>query len=227
MPASPKMRSVRFLLEGSTQTFTSPLSKSVQTLELLGSRWMASFELPAMKRANAAAWIAFLARLNGKAGRFYAGDPSATSPRGVATGTPLINGASQQGTSLVTDGWTALVTGILLAGDYIAYQVPSGNRQLHIIVADVNSDAGGSATLTIAPPIRESPADDEPLIISSPTCVMMLASDDGGAWDVDEAQIYGMRFTAEEAFSHAVVSQRKGTESLSMGLTESSDLVIT
>jgi hypothetical protein len=161
---------------------------------------MANFELPAMERSSSAAWVAFLAQLNGRAGRFYAGDPSAKTPRGVATGTPLVNGASQTGVSLITDGWTPTVTNILRAGDYIAYDLASGNRQLHLVVADVNSDGGGNAVLTITPPIRESPANNAPIIVSSTTCVMMLASDDGAAWDVDTALIYGVRFSGVEAF---------------------------
>lgn len=200
-PATPKFRSCRFILEGHSQTFRSPLSNAIQTLELVGSRWRASYELPAMQRADAAAWIAFLARLNGRVGRFYSGDPSAETPRGVATGTPLVNGAGQTGLSVVTDGWTASVTGILKAGDYVAWGTPTSWRELHLVVVDANSNVSGQATLTITPPIRESPADNAPLILSAPTCVMMLASDEGAAWDVDEALFYGIRFSTEEAFA--------------------------
>lgn len=200
MPTSPGFKAARFLLRGNTQEFRSPLSQSVQTLELTGSRWEGTFELPPMERAKAADWVAFLASLNGRAGRFYAGDPAGKTARGVATGTPLVNGASQTGTTLNTDGWTPSVTGILLAGDYVAFDTPSGWRELHMIAADADSDATGAAALTVAPPLRESPADDEPLILSSPTCVMMLASDEGAAWDLNVVKIFGLRFSAIEAF---------------------------
>ncbi len=199
MPST-KFQACRFVLVGNTQTFRSPLDQSIQTLELTGSRWMASFALPPMPRVDAAAWLAFLTRLNGMAGRFYAGDPSGKTPQGVATGSPLVNGASQTGTSLITDGWTVSVTGILKAGDYIAYDVPSGNRQLHMVVVDANSDGGGNATLIVTPPIRESPANNAVIIKSATTCVMMLSTDDAAAWDVDTALIYGIRFSGEEAF---------------------------
>jgi len=86
------------------------------------------------------------------------------------------------------------------AGDYIAYDVPSGNRQLHLVVLDVNSDGGGGATLTITPPIRESPANSATIITASATCIMLLTSDDQAAWDVNEALIYGITFSGEEAF---------------------------
>jgi len=142
--------------------------------------------------------MAFLLRLRGQSGRFYGGDVTYSSPRGVATGTPLVNGASQIGSTLNTKGWTTGVTGILLAGDYIAYDVSSGLRQLHMVVVDANSDGSGLSTLTIEPPIRESPAANETVIIASPTCVMALSSDDQAAWDIDTAKHHGLSFSAIE-----------------------------
>lgn len=217
MPATPKFRKSRFVLRGNTQQFTSPLSRAVQTLELVGSKWLASYELPPMKRATAEAWLAFLTRLNGRVGRFYGGDPSATTPRGTATGTPLVAGAGQTGTLLNTVGWT-VGSVPLLAGDFIAWGTPTGWRELHKVVADAGmtgalygnggyGDAGyggGEIELTITPPIRESPADNATLIISSPTCVMQLVSDEEAGWDVDQALFYGVRFSAEEVFSATV-----------------------
>ena len=201
MPATPGIKRTRFLLQANTQVFVSPLSQAVQTLERVGARWGASFELPPMVRADAEEWCAFLARLLGRAGRFYAGDSAGTTPRGVATGTPLVKNGGQTGSSLTTDGWTVGITGILKTGDYVSWNTPTAWRELHKLTADATSDGSGNATLSITPPIRESPADNAPLIVQSATCVMMLASDDAAAWDVDEARIYGIQFSADEAFS--------------------------
>lgn len=225
MPTTPKFRSVRFLLQGHTQTFRSPLSNAIQTIELIGSRWLATYTLPPMQRARAAAWAAFLTRLNGRVGRFFAGDPSAETPRGVATGTPLVNGGSQTGTILATDGWTPNITGILLAGDYIAWDTPTSWREMHMIVADANSNASGQASFVITPPIRESPADNVPLIINSPTCVMMLGTDAEAAWDVDESLFYGLRFSAEEAFAPTVpIAEIVVSDSLTISISDISHI---
>jgi hypothetical protein len=97
---------------------------------------------------------------------------------GVATGTPLVNGASQNTTyllskdsisqTLLTDGWTASQTGILKAGDVITiadvYSVnrdtyeSTGQLQDFVVLADADSDAVGNneASLTIRPPIITS-----------------------------------------------------------------------
>lgn len=200
MPSNQKFQKARFFLRFNTREFRSPESQAVQTLELVGARWAGMFQLPPMKRDQAEPWAAFLASLHGRAGRFYAGDPAGTTPQGVATGSPVVSGANQTGTSLVTTAWSANQTGILKAGDYIAWDTPSSWREMHKVTADANSTAGGNATLAITPPIRESPANNATIIVQSPTCVMMLTSDDEAAWDI-EPLIYGIQFSAEEVFS--------------------------
>lgn len=99
---------------------------------------------------------------------------------GVATGTPLVNGGSQNVTyasvkdgdftqSLVTDGWTNSTTGILKAGDVITiagvYAVNPVTKatlpflRQFTVTADANSGAStGPATLTIYPAIIASGA---------------------------------------------------------------------
>jgi hypothetical protein len=99
---------------------------------------------------------------------------------GVATGTPLVNGASQNVTydastgtpsqTLITDGWTNSTTGILKAGDvftiagvFAVNPVPGEGTtgktvmpylQQFTVLADADSGAStGPATLTISPPI--------------------------------------------------------------------------
>jgi hypothetical protein len=96
---------------------------------------------------------------------------------GVATGTPLIDGASQNTTYLLakdtdtqtlnTDGWTNSQTGILLEGDVIEIDgVYAVNRRTRksttqlaqfVVTADADSSAStGDAALTVSPPIITS-----------------------------------------------------------------------
>lgn len=88
---------------------------------------------------------------------------------GVATGTPLVNGASQTGASLVTDGWTNSTTGILLDGDQFTIagvnsvnpvsKADTGQLQVFTVTADADSGATtGPATLSITPSITTSGA---------------------------------------------------------------------
>ena len=155
-------------------TFSSPLSRTTQTLLFPGTKWQASLGFSGLEPAEWRDLEAFVADMDGMSGRVYYGPSHAATPRGTAGGTPLVNGGSQTGSSMVTDGWAASET-VLRRGDYIAYDI-TGGRSLHILTADAASDGAGNATLPIAPPIRVSPADNEPIITSAPTCVMMFAS---------------------------------------------------
>jgi hypothetical protein len=194
LPSAPKFRSSTFRLVSPTQLFRSPLNGVTQTVALDGDRWEASFELPPMLRAQAALWQSFFAKLRGRAGRFYAYDPDARAPRGTIAGTPLVNGASQTGSTLNIDGVTNGTT--LLEGDYIAFDTSVG-RELKMVTADVTA-SGGAMAVAISPPIRTSPANNETIITASPTCVMMLA-DDAMEWAADHMSVYGISFTGVEA----------------------------
>jgi len=118
---------------------------------------------------------------------------------GVASGTPLVNGAAQNVTyaasgdawtqSLITDGWTNDTAGILEAGDVITIAgVNSVNRRTRVTTGDlqtftvVSTVAAGSttgpATLTISPPmitsgpyqtVTAAPADDAVITVKTGT----------------------------------------------------------
>ena len=196
MPSTPGFRASRFGLMANTQTFRSPLDGTVQTLELTGARWRANYELPPMKRVQAAAWTAFLTELLGSAGRFFGFDPDARSPRGSGLGSPLVNGAGQTGKSLIVDGWSELETGLLLPGDY--FEV---GGELKMATAPAVSDSSGEATLAFTPPLRASPADGAALTLVDPKVTMMLADDEQAFWDADRASLYGISFAGVEVFA--------------------------
>ena len=118
---------------------------------------------------------------------------------GVNTGTPLVNGTSQNVTyaasgdawtqSLITDGWTNDTADILLAGDVITIagvnavnrrtRQDTGDLQTFTVVNDVASGSTtGPATLTISPPMITSgpyqtvtgaPAEDAVIVVKTGT----------------------------------------------------------
>jgi hypothetical protein len=175
----------------------SPFTGSQQVYKHPGQFWEAEVTMPPMKRADAEQIAAFLLSLNGRYGTFLLGDPANTSPRGVGTGTPLVNGSNQTGQDLVTDGWTADQTGILKAGDWI--QIGSGlGTHLYKVLAHANSDASGNATFTIWPDIRSGTGDDSVITVSSPKGLWRLAANDT-EFSIDQASIYGITFPCVEA----------------------------
>ena len=125
-------------------------------------------------------------------------DPSGATPRGIATGTPLLNGAHAINVnSLVTDGWTATQTGILLAGDYIQIGTGTATR-LHKVLADVNSDGAGNATFDIWPSTSAAYSDNTALVVQACKAAFRL-DDNTSGWSVTESILYGISFSATQA----------------------------
>ena len=163
----------RFSLVPNTQTFESPLNRTVQTIDLPGARWLFALEYRAISLADARLLKAFFAKLRGRAGRFYLGDYTHKAPAGTALGSGMIKGAGQTGNSLITDNWTANQAALLLPGDYVGI-----NGELKLITEVIAADAFGEATLVFEPPMRTSPPDDTVLVVSNPTCTFMLKDDE-------------------------------------------------
>ena len=177
MPAAPGFIAARFGLETNTQRFESPLTRAVQRVKLSGDRWTATYTLPVMTRAQMAAWQSFFLQLEGSLNTFAGFDPDARTPRGAATGTPLVNGASQTGSTLTIDGCAASVTNWLMAGDYFVQ-----NGQMHLLTAPANTNGSGQATLNFKPAMRTSPADNAPLTVTHCTVPMVLVDDGQSMW---------------------------------------------
>lgn len=174
----------------------SPYTLEEQVQRHQGQAWSLEFDYPPMKRDVAEAVVAALCSLNGREGTFLFGDSANKTPRGVATGTPLVKGGGQTGEDLLTDGWTAGVTGILKAGDWI--QLGSGSTaRLYKVLADANSDGSGNATLTLWPRISPIavPVDNSAIVISSPKGLFRLTTD-GQDWGIEVAKTYGLSVSA-------------------------------
>jgi hypothetical protein len=198
MPGTPGAQKITLTATNVVGTSVSPFTKQTQVYEWPGEAWSAQVALPPMKRTTAEAWVTFLTSLRGMSGTFYIGDPLATTPLGVATGTPQVHGGQTAGSkTLATKGWSHSVTGILLAGDYI--QVGTGSqKRLYKVLTDADSDSSGDVTLDIFPRLREALSDAQAITVSSPQGTFRLDTNDR-SWDVDEAQIYGIQFTCTEA----------------------------
>lgn len=198
MPTTPAFKAVTFGLATNTQVFSSPLNSNVQTLELPGALWFVTYTLPLMTFDTAAPWQSLLIELMGPSGKFFGFDHMRRTPRGIysaGSDTPLVDAASQTGTSLTTDGWRNNGTGLLLPGDYFEVTA-AAQKQLHMIVASVDSDGAGLATLTFRPPLRSSPDNNAVIVLTDPVVEMRLVGDDQSIWN--EA---GKNFIEELSFS--------------------------
>ena len=196
LPVAPIFNAVRFTARAVVGVSESPFTLQSQVQEFAGQRMEVEATLPAMTRAQSEYWNAFMLKLNGRRGTFLLGDPAGKKPRGVSTGTPVVNGAGQTGNELLTTGWTNSITGILLAGDYIQIGTGSSAR-LHKVLDDANSNASGQATLLLWPSLRSSPANSAPIVTSNTVGVFRLASNEM-IWNIGEAINYGVTIAATE-----------------------------
>lgn len=188
---------VTWRLRARTQTHTSPLDGTVQTLAMPGARWEATLTWGALSVADYRTLEAFISSLGGMAGRFFYG-PIHGPRRATGGGTPVINGASQSGSTLSTRGWSASAQAFLV-GDWLSYTDTTGRRRLHQVTANSTANGSGVASVSIAPPIRRAGADGAALTITTPTGVFMLASDDEGQMSVRPPLIGSMPLSIVEA----------------------------
>lgn len=172
---------VQWSLVANTQTLMSPFDGTTQTIANPGARWRGSLTFRNLPMGDWRALSAFVASLGGRAGRFTYGPPR-PQRRAAATisGTVRVNGAGQTGTTLAIDGLPNSVV-VFEIGDWISFPNSASRPQLHQITAQATSNGSGQVTLSIAPPLRGSPADDAVITHNNPVGVFMLESDDTGS----------------------------------------------
>lgn len=167
----------RFGLQSNTQIFDDQQLDAHMTNQLAGAKWVMHLQYDGLTQSDFSLIFAWLCSMSGQAGRVSIGPQHALSPRGVGTGTPTVFGATQTGSSLITHGWTINTNSILKAGDYFSFPTSRG-QELHIVLADANSDGSGTSTLSIAPAIRTAPANGAAITVVNPSCIMQLKDDD-------------------------------------------------
>ena len=177
----------------------SPFTFSTQVHAYTGSAWQADVSLPSIRRDLAEDWVAWLLSLRGQLGTFYLGDPNAVTPRGSArdTDTVFTSAAVSSGSSIAVDSAPTSITGYLKAGDYI--QVGTGTaRQLFKVLADVDTNSLGEATIDVWPNVRTSIANDSLITVENTKGLFRLSSNEQ-TYSINEASFYGISFGAMEA----------------------------
>ncbi len=176
LPATPNFVTFDLQLSHATGRSASPFTSVTNVQEFLGSFWSLRATLPRMLAADADEWFGAFASLRGGVGTFLLSDPDHLSPRGTGNGTPLVNGGSQTGILLVTNGWANGET-VLKRGDL--FQLGSGSSAfIYMVTQDVTSDGSGNATIDFVPRLRASPGNGSAVVITSPQGRWRMATND-------------------------------------------------
>jgi hypothetical protein len=161
-----------------TKIFTSPLTGAMQRASRAGSRWHLGMQFRNLVQADRALLQAFLARMEGQEHDFKVHDHSYVM-RGAGGGTPLVDGASQTGSSLNIKGCPISETDWLKEGDQFAFSNGSF-RELKMVTTDCSTDGSGDVTVNFKPPIRISPANEAAIDLTDPQGQFVLIPNENG-----------------------------------------------
>lgn len=172
---------VVMMLRGNTGIFESPLSGTFQTVDRGGLHWALTYTWTELRGADRAEMMGLVAALRSQANRVRVkvhDNPKA----GAYGGTPLVDGASQTGSSILLKG-AGTVTDWIKRGDYISFDV-NGEHELKMCTSDATS-SGGAVTVNFEPRLRFSPSNNaavfvEDGVLAKPQGVFMLGNSETG-----------------------------------------------
>jgi hypothetical protein len=200
LPTSIGIAQIEFRVSNAVAVSRSPFTYSTQVHAYSGQSWQADVTLPSIRRDLAEEWIAWLISLKGQLGTFYLNDPAAITPLGSArnSDTVITNGSTAAGSNTIAITSAPLSqTDYLKAGDYL--QIGTGtSMQLFKVLADVDTDGSGEATIDVWPNVRSTISTGTSVYFESAKGVFRLASNES-AFSINEASIYGISFGAIEA----------------------------
>lgn len=186
-PETIGIESIEIRAVNAVATSQSPFTYKQQIISHGGQKWEASVTIPSVRKEYAAAWKSMLVSLKGQTGTFLLGDPDYATPRGTVTSCTLTGDAGSEAPTVV-------MTGTLLAGDYI--QLGGGaSARLHMVLAD----RSGSGTLDIWPALRFGYS-GATVTFNNAKGVFRLSTN-LTSWSINNSSAYGISFEAVEAIS--------------------------
>lgn len=195
-PPSIGVRRLTWSPESTVKRSKSVYNYHSKVTDFGGKLRSAVIELPHLTVADAKLIQSFFMKLNGVEGTFYFGDSLGKAPQGSVADSysgGLVNGASQTGTDLATDGWAINVTDLFKEGDWISI-----NDRLYNVLENASSNGLGEATLTLWPDVS-SPADNAVISVGTAARgVFALRGWPEWIWDTTFLQS-GITFSIEEA----------------------------
>lgn len=167
----------------------------VESFEAL---WAISFSLAPRTESESRILGSRLMQLARLGNVFEAGPPAYALSSGYSGADPLVNGASQLGTTLVCDG-VSNNTLIVQEGDYKSFTIGT-NIKLFRFTADATSDGVGNVTFNFEPPLHDSPANNAVVEINVPVTRFRLV-EALHVVSVDSAAFRTMSINAVESFT--------------------------
>jgi hypothetical protein len=186
-PTSIGIESIEIRAANAVAISQSPFTYKQQVISHQGQSWSASVTIPPVRRDLAAPWKAMLLALKGPTGSFLLGDPDYATPQGTVSSCVLSGTAGNETATVV-------MTGSLLAGDYI--QLGAGSSaKLHQVLVDQTGDG----SLEIWPSLR-STYSSSTVVFNNPKGVFRLSSNTT-SYSINNTSVYGISFEAVEVIT--------------------------
>jgi hypothetical protein len=161
----------------------------IQRLNRAGSRFAIDVTMPVMTYADAQDW----SDINDETAMVTMQIVQPGFDTG-APGTPLVNGASQSGTTLAIDGLTPYH--VLRKNQWISIST-GGRLYAYRVKTEVIASSGGAASVVLTTMLRVSPANNDPVEIAAPR-IEGFATVPDDAWSTNTAGHVALSFTIEE-----------------------------
>lgn len=178
-----------------TGTATSPFTGGRQTTNLPGARWSLKYTYKDLSMELSRKLSGIQAVLAGGAEIAHIRDYTFFPRMSAPLGAPIVNGASQVGSSLKTSGWKAGQV-VLEFGDRLSYLATDGLYHLHTVTANISSDENGIAYVPISPPLHNPPVDGAHVETINP--IVSVTCTDSGEVSIDGV-VSGITLQFEEA----------------------------
>lgn len=188
LPTSPAFADIKITSINPTLT-SRTISGKRQTRQIGGQYWRIYATYPPMTRSEFEPIYGFLMKQRGSFETFTMVPPVVGSTTATGYGTPVINGGSQTGRTVNTDGWTANQSAgnLLKAGNYLKF----ANHDKVYVLTDANtSGSSGESTLSIEPALLTSPADGSAITIASVPFTVYLMNSGLVEYNVDNTGLF-------------------------------------
>ena len=195
-PTSPAPNSVEIQsLEPNLVSVTQNLKRQVRSRG--GQRWSLKVSFPPLTRSEFAPIYAFAIAQKGQFETFTFTPPVVSVSQGDTSESPVVNGALAVGVNTASlDGLTASKSYIIRAGDFFKF---SGHSKVYMATADLHSDGSNAGTLTFAPNLQSSVANNETITFASVPFVCSFTTDIT-SFNTDTSNLYALNFELVEIF---------------------------
>lgn len=142
------------------QDSRSAAGGNLQQYVSAGRHWRFSVRLRRLTIARLAAWSEL-----DRPGEIFTWPIDQNDLQAAGEGSPRVNGIGQLGTTLNADGIT---NGYVINKGAFVSVISNARRYLYRVTASVTADGSGEAALSVFPPLRVPPGDNDVIEIAAP-----------------------------------------------------------